>query len=96
MALRRVVLLFPTTHAVMHASQLLEDAGVEHKVVPRPRGINADCGIAVALAPALGQQARRALAEGNCEPSRVLDLEKPDRGEAVREGDAHDGGSQAS
>lgn len=81
---RRVVLLFPTTHAVMQASQLLENADVLHEVVPRPKGVNADCGIAVALAPTARRQALDVLREGGSEPSRVVELEKPDPADLVR------------
>jgi hypothetical protein len=90
MSRRRVVFLFPTTHAVMQASQVLENAGVKHEVVPRPKGVNADCGIAVALAPALRQEAAEALREGACEPSRVAELEKPDLAQAARRRRARD------
>ena len=72
MALRRLVLLFPTTHKVMRASQLLDDAEIQHEIVPRPKGVDADCGIAIALPPGVREDATAALAEGDCEPSRVL------------------------
>jgi hypothetical protein len=91
MARRWVLFLFPTTHAVMQASQLLEEAGVAHDLVPRPRGVNADCGIAVALAPALRQEAAEVLDEGGCQPSRVVELEKPDPAPACRRRKTRDG-----
>lgn len=91
MARRRVVFLFPTTHAVMRASQVLEDAGVNHEVVPRPKGINADCGIAVAVEPAVRRDAVAALREGACEPSRVVELEKPDLPQLARRRKSREG-----
>ena len=87
---RRVVLLFPTTHAVMHASQLLEDAGLAHETIPRPKGVNADCGVAISLAPGARQEALRVLQEGDREPSRVLELERPERPAASRRSRAND------
>lgn len=90
MAHRRVVFLFPTTHAVMHAGQLLEDAGVDHEIIPRPKGVDADCGIAVSLRPERRGEAVRALAEGGGEPSRVLELERPDRSGAKGRSGAND------
>jgi len=87
---RRVVLLFPTTHAVMRASQLLEDVEVEHEIIPRPKGVNADCGIAISLRPESRGEATQALAEGDSEPSRVLELERPDRRAANRRSTADD------
>ncbi len=96
MARRRVVFLFPTTHAVMRASQLLEEAGVKHKVVPRPKGLDADCGVAVALAPPSRQKALEALREGGCEPSRAMELEKPESAQATGRGTTDGGRSQAN
>jgi hypothetical protein len=74
---RRIVLLFPTTHAVMHAAQILERAGIEHEIVPRPRGVDADCGIAVSVRPESREPALSELRKASREPSRVLELEKP-------------------
>jgi len=74
---RRIVLLFATTHAVMHAAQLLERRGIAHDIVPRPKGVDADCGIAVSLAPEGRETALAVLREGSREPSRVLECEKP-------------------
>jgi hypothetical protein len=70
---RRIVFLFPTTHAVMHAAQLLERAGVPHQIVPRPKGVDVDCGIAVSVKPEVREPALAALREGSREPSRVLE-----------------------
>jgi hypothetical protein len=77
MGRRRIVLLFPTTHAVMHAAQLLERAGIAHDIVPRPKGVDADCGIAVSLAPEVREPAITLLQTASREPSRVLEHERP-------------------
>jgi len=74
---RRVVLLYPTTHAVMHAAQILDRASIPHDIVPRPKGIDADCGIAVSVLPEARETALAALREASREPSRVLQHEKP-------------------
>ena len=77
MARRRSVFLFPTTHAVMHAAQLLEASGIDHDIIPRPKGIDADCGIAVVVDCGSQAAALALLREGGREPSRVLELDQP-------------------
>jgi hypothetical protein len=77
MGARRIVLLFPTTHAVMHAAQILERAGIAHEIVPRPKGVDADCGIAVSVAPESRESALQELRKASREPSRVLEFERP-------------------
>jgi len=74
---RRVILLFPTTHAVMHASQMLEDLDIEHNIVPRPKGVDADCGIAIAIDPRNRGASLEALRAKGREPSRVMELDRP-------------------
>ncbi|MBM3499856.1 MAG: DUF3343 domain-containing protein [Armatimonadetes bacterium] len=74
---RRIVLLFPTTHAVMHAAQILERAAIPHDIVPRPKGVDADCGIALSLEPGAREQALGELGAASREPSRVLEHERP-------------------
>ncbi len=80
MPVRRTVFLFPTTHAVMRAGQLLGDAGLAHEIIPRPKGVDADCGIAVAVEPSLGDRALVVLRGSCAEPSRVLAWETPNPG----------------
>jgi hypothetical protein len=77
MLARRTVFLFPTTHAVMRADQVLEQAGLAHEIVPRPKGVDADCGIAVAVEASLREAALAVLGENRSEPSRVLAWEAP-------------------
>jgi hypothetical protein len=74
---RRVVFLYPTTHAVMHAAQILERAGIAHDIVPRPKGVDADCGIAVSIRPEARETALAAVRGASREPSRVLEHDKP-------------------
>jgi Putative Se/S carrier protein-like len=73
----RSVLLFPTTHAVMRAAQLLEDAGIAHETIPRPKGADADCGIAVAVTPSDRDRAVEVLRRSGSEPGRILAWESP-------------------
>ncbi|MBM3473992.1 MAG: DUF3343 domain-containing protein [Armatimonadetes bacterium] len=77
MADRRIVFLYPTTHAVMHAAQILERAAIPHDIIPRPKGVDADCGIAVSVVPDMREPALTALRGASREPSRVLEHERP-------------------
>jgi len=45
-----VVILF-SIHYVLKAEQLLKKKGVRHDVVPVPREISSDCGMAIIFAP---------------------------------------------
>ncbi len=77
MPTQRTVFLFPTTHAVMRAAQLLEDAGLAHEIIPRPKGVDADCGIAVVVGAEAAERSLSILRENRSEPSRVLVWETP-------------------
>ena len=74
---RQIVFLYPTTHAVMHASQILERAAIAHEIIPRPKGVDADCGIAISVAPESREPALGVLGDAGREPSRVLESQKP-------------------
>jgi len=57
-----VILLFPTTQAVLKAEDLLLEGGFEVDVIPRPAGTSgASCGIALELPAALFVQAEKLL-----------------------------------
>ncbi|MBU2600695.1 MAG: DUF3343 domain-containing protein [Actinobacteria bacterium] len=61
-----VILLFPTTQAVLKAEDLLLESGFAVDVIPRPAGTSgALCGIALALPAAFFVQAEKVLAAAN-------------------------------
>ncbi|MHB8870370.1 MAG: DUF3343 domain-containing protein [Thermoleophilia bacterium] len=45
----RVVLVFATTHAAMAAEDALREEGIPLQVIPLPRWVAADCGLALRL-----------------------------------------------
>ena len=73
-------MLFPTTHAVMHAAHILQDRGLPHDIIPRPKGLDADCGIAISIEPALREAATAALRSAGREPSQVVQHDRPATG----------------
>ena len=45
------VAIFHSIHRVLRAEQLLKRAGVEFLLIPVPRQLTADCGLALRIAP---------------------------------------------
>lgn len=45
----KCVLLFSSVHQVMRTEKLLKEKGIEVDLIPVPRDISSDCGIAVEL-----------------------------------------------
>ena len=66
-----VLLIFPSIHHVLAAEAALKDAGVPAELVPVPKEISPDCGMAVTIAPADRARALAALTPN--EPHRVID-----------------------
>jgi len=56
---------------------MLEDLDIEHNIVPRPKGVDADCGIAIAIDPRNRGASLEALRAKGREPSRVMELDRP-------------------
>jgi hypothetical protein len=49
MAAFEIVITFPSVHHAMRAEQALKAEGIEHNVIPVPRTLSSDCGVAVFL-----------------------------------------------
>jgi len=71
----RCLLLFPSIHHVLAAERALEAAGVAAELVPVPKEISPECGMAVAVAAAARTPALDAL-RGAVAP-RVVDGWEP-------------------
>lgn len=71
----RVLLIFESIHHVLAAERALLDAGLAPDLVPVPREISANCGMAITVAP--GERGRALLALANSPPARVLDTWRP-------------------
>ncbi len=67
----RVLLLFASIHHVLAAEAALEAGGVEPDLVPVPKEISSDCGMAIALAPA--DRTRALFLLQGAPPTKVLD-----------------------
>lgn len=63
----RGIVLFHTTSAVFRAEKVLAKAGVAVKLIPTPRELSSDCGIAIRFEGALTDQVARVLATAQVE-----------------------------
>jgi len=61
----RWVFLFESVHRVMKAEKLLKGKGLKVDLIPVPREISSDCGVAVEVDAAIGEKALFLLKEDN-------------------------------
>ncbi|MBM4040547.1 MAG: DUF3343 domain-containing protein [Planctomycetes bacterium] len=71
----RLLLTFASIHHVLAAEKALLAAGLAPDLVPVPKEINPNCGIAITLAPA--DKPRALLALASTPPTRLLDPWEP-------------------
>jgi hypothetical protein len=55
------VFTFPSTHYALKAEKICQEAGVKALLIPLPRDIRADCGLALILRPAMRLRAEELL-----------------------------------
>ena len=59
----KYVFLFESVHRVMRAEKILKGKGIAADLIPVPREINSDCGVAVEVDMGLGEEALRVFEE---------------------------------
>lgn len=59
----KCILLFRSVHYVMKAEKLLKRRGMKVDIIPVPREISSDCGVAIELSMELKEEALRLLEE---------------------------------
>jgi len=59
----KYVFLFESVHRVMRAEKILKGKGIPTDLIPVPREINSDCGVAVEVDIGLGEEAMRVFEE---------------------------------
>jgi hypothetical protein len=69
------VVLFSTTQAAIRGEQVLQDAGVACKLIPTPRQISSECGLALRFSRADADRVRQLLDEAGVEHGRVYEVE---------------------
>jgi hypothetical protein len=65
------VAIFNSIHRVMKAERLLKDRSLPMLLIPAPRALSADCGLAIRYAAADRQAVEKALTEGGLAPEHV-------------------------
>jgi len=68
------VAIFHSIHRVLRAEQLLKRAGVAFLLIPVPRRLTADCGLALRIAPAQLAAAYQVLASVALLPAELYQL----------------------
>lgn len=58
---REMILIFRGTHQVMSAEKHLKKGGVPMRLIPVPRRLTSDCGLAIRIHPGEQGRARQAL-----------------------------------
>ena len=61
----KYVILFEAVHQVMRAEKLLKGKGMEVNLIPVPREISSDCGVAIELALGLREEALQLFEENH-------------------------------
>jgi hypothetical protein len=61
----KCVFIFESIHRVMKAEKLLKGKGIRIDLIPVPREINSDCGVAVEVDAGIGERALLLLKEDN-------------------------------
>lgn len=57
------VLTFPSSHYALKAEKICKDAGIKAVLIPLPREISADCGVALIMRPEVCQNAEDLLGQ---------------------------------
>lgn len=60
------VLIFHSIHKVLRAEKVLKEAGVDVRLMPVPRQLSSDCGLALTFPSAAREQAARILKQAGC------------------------------
>jgi hypothetical protein len=49
--MQKVIVIFPSTYAAIKAERLCLESGIACRVIPVPRDISSDCGVALEIDP---------------------------------------------
>ena len=61
----KCIFLFESVHRVMRAEKVLKGRGIAVDLIPVPREINSDCGVAIEVDSGIGKKVLLLLEEGN-------------------------------
>ncbi|HHI97615.1 MAG TPA: DUF3343 domain-containing protein [Thermodesulfatator atlanticus] len=69
--MKKVIFLFPSIHYVLKAEKHLKKEGFEPEIIPVPKELSSDCGMALAFEEEKAQRALLTLPEG-LKPEKVF------------------------
>ena len=81
----KCVLLFSSVHQVMRTEKLLKEKGIEVDLIPVPRDISSDCGVAVELSGESEEKALLILAENRISMTECYTKDSSGRFEKKKE-----------
>ena len=81
---QEMILIFRGTHQVLSAEKHLKKAGVSMRLIPVPRSLTSDCGLAIRISPGEKASARKILSAANLLPISAHILRYPGEYERVR------------
>jgi|GEM_PF-1248381 len=64
-----IVLVFPSTTMVLNAEDVLEERELDFELIPVPKAVNPNCGLAISFDDQARPEIMRALAEASLRPS---------------------------
>lgn len=64
-----IVLVFPSTTTVLNAEDLLEEDGLAFELIPVPKAVNPNCGLAISFDDQARPEVMRALNRAGLRPS---------------------------
>ncbi|GAB4363579.1 MAG: DUF3343 domain-containing protein [Deltaproteobacteria bacterium] len=73
---QELILIFRGTHQVMSAERHLKQGGVPMRLIPVPRRLSSDCGLAIRIFPPDREKARDVLSRSGILPKSVHILRK--------------------
>jgi hypothetical protein len=65
------VAIFHSIHRVLKAEKILKDAGVDFLLIPVPRQLTADCGLALRFSPQFRHHLLQVLADADLTPAEI-------------------------
>lgn len=66
-----IILIFRGTHQVLSAEKHLKRGGVPMRLIPVPRSLTSDCGLAIRISPPAKDRAREVLSGAGLLPDSV-------------------------
>ena len=71
---RRVLMLFPTTHDVIKAERVCLKLGITVQVVPVPRSVSSECGMALEVTARNRNKVSAAITEAGVSVTQVIEV----------------------